>query len=123
MKITKIEELKIWLAAIDLVTVIYNLTKNEKYNRDFGLRDQIRKSAVSIPSNIAEGFERGNNKEFRFFLSISKGSCGELKTQIIISKNLGYIQTSEQNMIIEKVDYISKGIYKLINHIKQNLKK
>ena len=80
--IEKLEEIISWQKSLKVVKLIYQETNNEKFSRDFGLKDQIRRSAVSIPSNIAEGFGRGGNKEFIQFLSIAKGSTFELKTQL-----------------------------------------
>jgi four helix bundle protein len=73
--IERFEDMKVWQKARELVHEIYSVTKNGDFSRDFGLRDQIRRASVSILSNIAEGFERGGNKEFIHFLYIAKGSC------------------------------------------------
>ncbi len=74
---------------MNLCKVVYTLTNNTEIKTDFPLRDQLRKSAISIPSNIAEGFERESNNQFICFLIIAKGSCGELRTQLILAYNLG----------------------------------
>jgi len=79
MKITKYEDLKIWKDSISLVKEIYKLTSCGKFSRDYGLRDQIQKAAVSISSNIVEGFEKSNNNEFIRFLKIAKGSLARQK--------------------------------------------
>ncbi len=79
-KVEKIEELKVWQLAIGLTNSIYSITNNTFFNKDFALRDQIRKSAISVPSNIAEGFERNSTNQFLYFLVIAKGSAGELRT-------------------------------------------
>lgn len=81
VKIEKFEDLLIWKNAMDLCVNIYELAKSIK---DFSLKDQIQRAAVSVPSNIAEGFDRGTNKEFIRFLYIAKGSCSEVRTQLII---------------------------------------
>ena len=80
--------LNVWQKAKDLAVFIYKTTNTGYFSRDFGLRDQIRRSAISIASNIAEGDERDTNKESVRFLYIAKGSLGELLTQIIISKSV-----------------------------------
>jgi len=82
--------------------------------KDYGLRDQMQRSALSIPSNIAEGFERHSNKEFIQFLYIAKSSCGELRTQIYVAIEVGHIEKSIGTELIEKTRKISAMIYKLI---------
>lgn len=87
-----IEDIEVWKDSIALVTNVYAITFNsESLKRDYGLSDQLRRSAVSIPSNIAEGFERFSTTEFIRFLYIAKGSSGELRTQLLITYNLEYI--------------------------------
>ncbi|HAL46009.1 MAG: hypothetical protein A2Y12_12615 [Planctomycetes bacterium GWF2_42_9] len=86
------QDLQIWQRSIRLVEQIYQLTSSFPKDEKFGIVLQIRRSAVSIPSNIAEGFGRWGNKEFRHFLYISLGSSAELITQLVISSNLGYIE-------------------------------
>lgn len=91
-KIKSFQDLQIWQRSIRLVEQIYQLTSSFPKDEKFGIVLQIRRSAVSIPSNIAEGFGRWGNKEFRHFLYISLGSSAELITQLVISSNLGYIE-------------------------------
>jgi len=79
-KVDKIEDLVVWQLAIDLANAICTITNNTVFNKDFALRDQIRKLAISIPANIAEGFERNSTNQFLYFLVIAKGSAGELRT-------------------------------------------
>ena len=79
MSLKNFEELEIWKLARDLTNQVYSVSGNGNFSKDFVLRDQIRRSTVSIMSNIAEGFERGGNPEFVQFLSIAKGSCGEAR--------------------------------------------
>lgn len=83
--IEKFEDIKAWQKAREITKRIYKLTSTGPFRRDFGLRDQIRRAAVSIMSNIAEGFERGGDKEFVQFLSIAKGSAGETKSQLYVA--------------------------------------
>jgi four helix bundle protein len=105
------EELDIWIEAMNLTIQVY---KNIEFMRDFGLRNQLQKSAVSIVSNIAEGSERQTNNEFVRFLFIAKGSCGELRTQLIIAKKLGYINEEISRTLIDKSRKISSMISNFI---------
>ena len=89
--IRKFEDLQAWKDAIALADAIYAETRTPSFAKDFGLVDQMRRAAVSISSNIAEGFERESNQEFVRFLSIAKGSAGELRSQLHVAKHAGYI--------------------------------
>ncbi|HAX62422.1 MAG TPA: four helix bundle protein, partial [Elusimicrobia bacterium] len=89
MKIERFEDLKVWKYAKDLAIEIYKLTLNEKFRKDFGLREQIQRSSVSILSNIAEGYERNNNREFIKFLVYAKGSAGEVRAQLHLAYSIG----------------------------------
>ncbi len=90
----RFEDLLVWQRARELTRVIYELTQGGAFARDFGLRDQIRRAAVSVMSNIAEGFERGSDTEFGHFLSIAKGSCGEVRCQLYVASDQGYVDTA-----------------------------
>jgi four helix bundle protein len=79
--IKRFEDLEVWKLAFEIANQVYDLTLDERFSRDFALRDQMRRCAISVFSNIAEGFERDGNREFINFLSIAKGSCGELRSQ------------------------------------------
>jgi four helix bundle protein len=116
-KIEKFEDLEVWKEAMRLTSEIYN---NFKTLSDYGFRDQIQRAAVSIPSNIAEGYERNSNKEFIQFLFIAKGSCGELRTQLYLSINLKYINNADGLGLIEHSRKISAMLYKLIQIRKEN---
>jgi len=110
-KFEKFEDLNVWKEAITLAIDIY---KNFRNCKDFGLRDQVQRSAVSIPSNIAEGFERNSNKEFIQFLYIAKASCGELRTQLYIAKETSLLDQKTGNLFIERTKKISAMLFKLI---------
>ncbi|MBI4092783.1 MAG: four helix bundle protein [Candidatus Kerfeldbacteria bacterium] len=84
------KELRVWQKSIKLVTQVYEITKRFPDDEKYGLVIQMRRSAVSIPSNIAEGHMRTTNKDFKQFLSIARGSCAELETQVVIAAELGY---------------------------------
>lgn len=93
--------------------------KSLKNSRDYGLRDQMQRAAVSIPSNIAEGFERKSNKEFIQFLYIAKSSCGEMRTQIYLAIEVGMLDKSIGTELLERTRKISSMLYKLINTRKE----
>lgn len=107
-----LKELKIWQKAVDLATDVYRLTADFPKEEKYGLTSQIRRSAVSISSNIAEGAGRNSDKEFAHFLGISNGSSYELQAQLIISKNLGLLN-SEIESILDQLDQIQKMNYSL----------
>ena len=90
-KIERFEDIAAWQKARTLTQEIYRVTKLGEFVRDFGLRDQIRRAAVSIMSNIAEGFERGGDKEFCQFMAIAKGSVDEVQAQLYVALDAGYI--------------------------------
>ncbi len=122
MKIEKFEDLEIWREAINIVEEVYNLTREKKFNQDFSLRDQLRKSAISIVSNISEGFERNLNSEFKRFLLIAKGSAGELRAQLYIAFRLGYISQEFYSKLKNRLLILSSKISKLINYLKKKIK-
>ncbi len=111
-KIERFEDLNIWQDGVDIAADIYHHLKECK---DFGLRDQLQRSAVSIPSNIAEGFDRQSNKEFIRFLRIAKGSCGELRTQLIIAQKVNLI-SDDLDHLIQQSRVLSAKIQKLISY-------
>jgi four helix bundle protein len=114
-----IEEINVWKIAVDLAVEIYSLTGDSKeLKRDYGFKDQLQRAIVSIPSNIAEGFERETNAEFVRFLYIAKGSCGELRTQLLIAKEIGYIDDSAFRGLNDKCKQISSMVFNLIKVLK-----
>ncbi len=110
-KAQSFEDLKIWQLGIELVKEIYIALKDCK---DFYYKDQTNRSALSVPSNIAEGFERRNNKEFLQFLYIAKASCGELCTQLVIGRDLKIINSPQIEALIDKSDKLSRMIANFI---------
>ncbi len=107
-------DLVAWNKAVELVTDIYRLTKRFPKDEIFGLISQLRRSAVSIPSNIAEGQGRLSKKEFRQFLGQARGSLSELETQIIISRNLKYLEEQEADQFLNKAAEIGRVLNGLI---------
>jgi len=122
MKVTKVEDFEIWKEAVDLVVLVYNLIKNTDLKRDFVLSEQIKKSVISIPSNIAEGFERNNNNEFKHFLNIAKGSIGELRTQVYIALRLELINKHQFDELNNKIIRLSSKISNLITYLRKKQK-
>ncbi len=116
-KIKSFRELKIWSLGKDFVLEVYERTKMFPKDELFSLVPQMRRSAVSIPSNIAEGFSRYHNKEYRQFLFHALGSCSELETQIEICHDLKYIENQFKIRLIEKIQFESKMILNLIKKL------
>ena len=110
------EDLQVWQKAKDLAVLIYKITSEGKIAKDFSLRDQMRRSAVSIPSNIAEGDERDTDKESVRFFYISKGSLAELRTQIRIALEVGFSDKDEFAKIELDCSEIGKMLGGLIKH-------
>jgi len=107
-------ELKVWQRAKDLAVYIYRHTAIGEFSKDYGLRDQIRRAAVSIPSNIAEGDELGTDKQSIRFFYTSRGSSAEVLTQAIIANEIGYLQKQDFLHIEDECQRISKMLNKLI---------
>ena len=115
-KIEKFEDLMVWQNGLELSVRIYNTFRACK---DYGLKDQICRASVSIPSNIAEGYERQTNKEFIQYLFIAKGSAGELRTQLQIAKRLKYINEESFQSLHDLSKQISAQLYQLIKTRKE----
>jgi len=115
-KVEKFEDLNVWQDAIDLCVTI-NISFKEC--KDFSFRDQIYRASVSVPSNIAEGFERQYNKEFIHFLFIAKGSIAEVRTQLIIASKLNYLKNDEYLDLLENSKKISAQLFQLIKTRKE----
>jgi four helix bundle protein len=111
------EEIEAWKMGRELVRLIYQITNRGEFARDYGLRDQIRRCAVSIPSNIAEGFERDGNKEFRQFLYLAKGSLGELQTQLYVAHDVGYLTEAELKSLKIQADTIGRMLGGLLRYL------
>ena len=111
MKIERFEDIIAWQKAKNLTLTIYKLFKQ---NRDYGFRDQIQRASVSIMNNIAEGFERKGNKEFRNFLFISKGSCAEVRSMVYLAQWFKYIEDSEFHSLINDTEEIARLLSGLI---------
>ena len=112
------EELAIFQKARELSKKIYPVTNKEGFKSDFRFVQQIRAAAGSIMDNIAEGFERGGNKEFLNFLYIAKGSCGEVRSQLIRANDIGYLTSQEYDELYSECRKLSAGIMNFIKEIK-----
>ena len=118
-RIDKFEDLIAWQKARELTKKIYGITKFGEFSKDFGLRDQIRRSSVSIMSNVAEGFERGGRSEFHQFLVIAKGSCAELRSQLYVALDVEYIDTNT----FEEVSKLAIEVSKLVGGLRSAVSK
>ena len=117
MRIRSYRDLEIWKRGIALVENIYSVTKLFPREELYGLTSQIRRSSVSIPSNIAEGFARSSGKEYKQFLFITLGSCAELSTQLTISLKLGYLEEVDSKKLLNEIEEISKMTMSLIKKL------
>ena len=111
------EDLKVWQLARELVLAVYQLTSTQVFGKDHALRDQLRRAAVSSMANIAEGFERGSNREFTRFLYIARGSAGEVRSHLYVARDLDYITGVEFERMMSRVSGLSKGVFRFIQHL------
>jgi len=119
-KIRRFEDIVGWQKARELVNVIYRMTNElEKFRKDFGLKDQIRRAAVSSMSNIAEGFARSSDKEFANFLSIARGSVAEVQSQLYIALDLGYINKNTLNTAYTLADGTSRLLTNFMKYLRK----
>ncbi|HEY8205193.1 MAG TPA: four helix bundle protein [Pyrinomonadaceae bacterium] len=109
-KIRSFQDLIAWQKARILTARIYRATAVGSFARDFGLKDQIRRAAVSVMSNIAEGFERGRPSEFHQFLSIAKGSCAELRSQLFVAFDAGYLKQADFDGLMDAAVEVARII-------------
>ena len=113
MKVKSYEELIVWQKAMLLARVVYDIQKQLPKEEVYALGDQIRRATISIPSNIAEGFGRESDKDFRHFLSIARGSLYEVKTQLQLAESLGYLEIhNELNALLDEVGKLINGLSK-----------
>jgi len=117
MTINRFEEIVAWQKARSLFKNIFEYSKNQDFNKDYGFRDQIRRSSGSIMDNIAEGFERGTRKEFIQFLGYAKGSAGECRSQIYRAGDINYIQPDQISTLVNQCEEISRLLSSLINYL------
>ncbi|MEQ8910631.1 MAG: four helix bundle protein [Vicingaceae bacterium] len=114
----KVKELKVWHKGMEIVEELYALVKDFPIEEKYGLTSQMKRAAISIPSNIAEGAGRRSPAEFRHFLNISNGSSYELDTQLLLAKQLGFLTGNEIDQLLQKIEELQKMNYALINKLK-----
>jgi len=112
--VTSHKDLLVWQRSMDLVETVYRLTANFPPVEQWGLVSQMRRAAISVPSNVAEGFGRQATGEYRHHLSIGRGSLLELETQILLGKRLKYLQPSDADSILKEIDEISRMLATLV---------
>lgn len=115
------ENLEVWQKAIEYVVMIYEITKQFPSEEKFGITSQIRRAAVSIPANIAEGAARQSDKEFFRFLAIAQGSCSEVETEILISEKLGFLSRPNYVELKSEADSIGRMLIGLSKHLKKKI--
>ena len=118
--IEKFEDMDVQQHARLMAKSIYSISREGKLSRDYGLKDQIQRAAVSVMSNITEGFERGSNKEFIQFLFIAKGSAGEIRSQLYVAFDLGYIPENKFKKLNTEVLVISQQLSGFIKYLKES---
>ncbi len=119
-KIEKFEDIEAWKTAREITKLIYEASSQSKFSKDFALAGQIRRASISILSNIAEGFERNGDKEFIQYLTIAKGSCGEVRSQLYVASDQNYIDENEFETIQGKLIETSRMLSGLIKYLKQS---
>jgi four helix bundle protein len=122
MKVKSYKELKVWRKGVEIVDRIYEITEDFPRKELYVLTSQMQRSAISIPSNIAEGFARGHTAEYRQFLRTALGSCAELETQLIIAHRRNYTSQTKIESLQENLDHESRMIMNLIKSLNKNVK-
>ena len=120
MKIPRFEDLEAWQIARELTNKIYSISRKESIRRDYGFVDQIRRAAISIMNNIAEGFERGSNKDFVRFLFIARGSAGEVRSMLYVGLDQGYLADDTFTRCHDLCVRCSQLCWGLIKHLKKH---
>jgi four helix bundle protein len=119
-KIERFEDIEAWKRSRALTKKVYDCTKQRGFEKDFGLKDQIRRASVSTMSNIAEGFERGGNQEFVQFLATAKGSSGEVRAQLYVALDQGYITKQQFDDMYQDAESISKMVGGFMTYLQKS---
>jgi len=117
-KIESFEDLLAWQKGMEVVKQVYLISRQGELGRDFALRDQLRRAAISIPTNIAEGFERASRKEYLSFLNYAKGSTGEVRSLLNVAAELGYLKPSKYEALRQAVLELSRYLSNQIKSLK-----
>jgi len=117
------KELEVWKKGVDLVTSVYGLSRKFPRDEQYGIISQIQRCAASIPANIAEGWGRGQTREYLLFLRISRGSLMELETHLIVAERLGYLDSSSLKMVQKEIEITGMMLNGLISSLKRKLGK
>ncbi|MCC6866419.1 MAG: four helix bundle protein [Ignavibacteria bacterium] len=117
-KIQRFEDLEVYKNALDISVYVYELTSQGKLSKDYGLKDQLTRAAVSISNNIAEGFEYDNKKDFIKFLRYSKGSTGEVRNMLNLLVRIEFIEEDRYSFLYEKVSSLSKQLFGFTQYLK-----
>lgn len=121
MAIERFEDIKAWQQARQLTRVVYQFTNDGAFSKDFGLRDQIRRAAVSVMANIAEGFDRRSRREFRNFLHIALSSLTETKSHLYVAMDAGYISQAEFDATYEQCNSAARLIFGFIRYLSEGI--
>ena len=117
MKVKDYKDLQVWQKGIEIVDLIYQLTEQFPNSETYGLSSQMRRAAVSIPANIAEGFVRKHTKEYQQLLHVALGSCAELDTLLIITHKRGYTNTEQIQQLAEAINHETRMLVRLIQSL------
>ena len=115
MKISSYQDLKVWRIGMEVAVEVYGVTKGFPREEMFGLAAQLRRAAVSIPSNLAEGHARESTREYLHHISVAQGSAAEVETQLLLATRLGYLESAEPNTLLARVGEIRKMLFGLRN--------
>ena len=118
MKVTRFEDLDVWQKARELAKVVYRLTADQQVSRDFGLRNQMRRAAVSIMANIAEGCARKGSRECAQFLFVAKASAAELQSHAYVALDQGYMGAQDFKELYDQLDHASRMLSNVITHLR-----
>ncbi|MDP1545759.1 MAG: four helix bundle protein [Anaerolineales bacterium] len=118
--ITRFEEIEAWQTARELTKALYSTTEEGKFSRDFGLKDQLRRAAVSVMSNIAEGFESQTQALFIRYLGIAKASAGEVRSQLYVARDVGYLNEQQFSTLFQIAEKASRQISRFISYLESH---
>jgi four helix bundle protein len=119
MRIERFEDIEAWKEARKLVNMVYDISDKEKFPKDFGLKNQIRNASVSVMSNIAEGFDRGTNKEFIQFLTVARASASEAKSHLYVALDRSYIDPEKFGQIYDQISKVISLIDGFIRYLRK----